>query len=50
MTITEINKDDIQTFSLLDILNQFAGIEGVSLTISSDESISEDDNEVIEDG
>ena len=50
MTITEINKDDMQTFSLLDILNQFAGIEGVSLTISSDESISEDDNEVIEDG
>lgn len=32
MTITEINKDDMQTFSLLDILNQFAGIEGVSLT------------------
>lgn len=50
MTITEINKDDMQTFSLLDILNQFAGIEGVSLTISSDETISEDDNEDFENG
>lgn len=50
MTITEINKDDMQTFSLLDILNQFAGIEGVSLTISSDETISEDDSEDFENG
>lgn len=44
MTITEINKDDMQTFSLKEILSQFSGIEGVSLSVSADESLSGDED------
>lgn len=44
MTITEINKDDMQTFSLKEILSQFSGIEGVSLSVSVDESLSGDED------
>ena len=44
MTITEINKDDMQTFSLKEILSQFSGIGGVSLKISADESLSGDED------
>jgi len=44
MTITEINKDDMQTFSLKEILSQFSGIDGVSLSVSADESLSGDED------
>lgn len=31
--ITEIEKDDIKTFRMDDVLNMFKNVEGVSLTI-----------------
>lgn len=44
MTITEIKKDDMNTFNLIDVLSHFANIDGVSLTISTDETLSENSN------
>lgn len=45
MTITEITKDDMKVYSLKDILSQFADIDSVSLSISTDEEISEVEDE-----
>lgn len=44
MTITEIKKDDLNTFNLIDVFSHFDGIAGVSLTISTDETLSENSN------
>lgn len=44
MTITEIKKDDLNTFNLIEVLSHFANIDGVSLTISTDETLSENSN------
>lgn len=48
MTITEVNKDDIKVYSLRDTLAQFSDVDGVTLSISTDEELSEvdDDSEV----
>lgn len=45
MTITEITKDDMKVYSLKDILSQFSEIDSVSLSISTDEEISEVEDE-----
>lgn len=45
MTITEITKDDMKVYSLKDILSQFSDIDSVSLSISTDEEISEVEDE-----
>lgn len=48
MTITEVNKDDVKVYSLKDTLAQFSDVDGVTLSISTDEELSEvdDDSEV----
>lgn len=48
MTITEVNKDDVKVYSLRDTLAQFSDVDGVTLSISTDEELSEvdDDSEV----
>lgn len=48
MTITEVNKDDVKMYSLRDTLAQFSDVDGVTLSISTDEELSEvdDDSEV----
>lgn len=45
MTITEITKDDMKVYSLKDILSQFSDIDSVSLSVSTDEEISEVEDE-----
>jgi len=39
MTITEITKDDSQTYSLVDILKEWDGVDGVTLVIKREVSI-----------
>lgn len=39
--ITEINKDDTVSYDLSTILDSFAGLSGVSLTIGVDDEIPE---------
>ena len=39
MTITEITKDDEKTYSLTKLLEDWNGVEGISLTIKQDDEI-----------
>ncbi len=39
MTITEILKDSERVYNLMEVLKEWSGIEGVSLTIRSDSEI-----------
>ena len=39
MTITEISKDEEKTFSLEDLLTQWNGVSGVTLTIKTGDEI-----------
>jgi hypothetical protein len=41
MTITEIKKDTENTYDLKNVLMEFDNIEGVNLTISTDENIAD---------
>lgn len=49
MTITEINKDDSKVFDLMEILNEWDGINNISITIKKDDDVKplakEDENE-----
>ena len=38
-TITEINKDDSTDYDLSAVLDSFVGLEGVSLSISTDDDV-----------
>lgn len=42
MTITEFTKDDSRTYSLDKLLDEWNGIEGISLTIKQDDEIPAD--------
>lgn len=42
MTITEFTKDDSRTYSLEKLLDDWDGIEGISLTIKQDDEIPAD--------
>lgn len=39
INIQEINKDDTNQYDLITILNEFAGVEGISISISQAEDI-----------
>lgn len=39
MTITEITKDDEKTYSLTKLLEDWNGVDGISLTIKQDDEI-----------
>lgn len=39
MTITEITKDEEKTYSLTKLLEEWNGVEGISLTIKQDDEI-----------
>lgn len=41
MTITEVNKDDQYMFDIKDVLGDFDGVEGVSLTIKKDSLVTD---------
>lgn len=43
MTITEFTKDDSRTYSLEKLLDDWDGIEGISLTIKQDDEIPADE-------
>jgi len=36
MTITEVSKDNIEEFNLIEVLKSWDGIDGISLTIKYD--------------
>lgn len=42
MTITEFTKEDSRTYSLEKLLDEWNGIEGISLTIKQDDEIPAD--------
>ena len=41
MTITEYTKDDQYVFDLKSVLDQWSGVEGISLTIKKEEKITD---------
>ena len=41
MTITEVTKDDEYVFDLNEVLDQWNGIEGITVTIKKDEEITD---------
>lgn len=41
MTITEYTKDDQYTFDLKTVLDQWSGIDGISLTIKKEEKVTD---------
>lgn len=43
MTITEFTKDDSKTYSLENVIEDWDGIDGVSLTIKRDDDIPADE-------
>lgn len=41
MTLTEFKKDDTTEYNIMDILKEWDGIEGISLTIKLDNDVNE---------
>lgn len=41
-TITEYEKDDTKVYDLLSVLNEYNGIDGISLTIKQDSNLASD--------
>lgn len=42
MTITEYLKDDVNVYSIHNLLKRWSGVEGITLTIKTDEDITPD--------
>lgn len=43
MTITEYNKDDIKTYSIKKLIEEWDGVDGISLTIKQDDDVPADE-------
>ena len=43
MTITEYNKDDVKTYSIKKLIEEWDGIDGISLTIKQDDDVPADE-------
>ena len=43
MTITEYNKDDVKTYSIKKLMEEWDGIDGISLTIKQDDDVPADE-------